>query len=78
MNLLPAFLLCGENDSPAVSEGVPALYRSIRHAGGSAEMHILTGVGHGFGIRDNNPRAVANWPTLFYDWLDARHMLMNR
>jgi acetyl esterase/lipase len=74
----PAFLLCGENDSPAIADGVPALYGAIRHAGGSAEMHIFGGVGHGFGIRDNNPRAVAHWPSLFYDWLDARGILMSR
>jgi endo-1,4-beta-xylanase len=71
----PAFLLCGENDAPAISDGVPALYGAVRRAGGSAEMHILTGAGHGFGIRDDNPPAVAGWPWLFYDWLDARHML---
>ncbi len=74
----PAFLLCGENDSPAISEGVAGLYTAIRHAGGSAEMHVLAGVGHGFGIRDSNPRAVANWPSLFYDWLDARGILVSR
>jgi len=74
----PAFLLCGENDSPAISESVPELYSAIRRAGGSAEMHILGGVGHGFGMRDDNPRAVASWPSLFYDWLDARGILMSR
>ena len=73
----PAFLLCGEQDS-AIAEGVPELYRAIRRAGGSAEMHILTGVGHGFGIRDNNPPAVASWPAVFYDWLGARGMLVTR
>jgi acetyl esterase/lipase len=74
----PAFLLCGEKDSPAIADGVPALYRLIRQAGGSAEMHVLAGVGHGFGIRDTNPRAVAAWPSLFYDWLDARGLLAPR
>jgi acetyl esterase/lipase len=74
----PAFLLCGANDSPAISEGVPALFLAIKRAGGSAEMHILTGVGHGFGIRDNNPPAVANWTSLLYDWLEARGIVTRR
>jgi acetyl esterase/lipase len=73
----PAFLLCGANDSPAIADGVLALYGSIRRAGGSAEMHVLGGAGHGFGIRDNNPPAIAAWPAMFYDWLDAQHMLMH-
>jgi len=72
----PAFLLCGDSDIPAISDGAPSLYRAIRQAGGSAELHVLAGVGHGFGIRDNNPPAVAVWISLFYNWLDARHMLV--
>ncbi|HEX4561776.1 MAG TPA: alpha/beta hydrolase [Gemmatimonadales bacterium] len=70
----PAFLLCGEKDS-AIAEGLPVLYGSWRQAGASAEMHILTGAGHGFGIRDNNAPGIALWTTLWYDWLDARGML---
>lgn len=69
--LPPAFLLCGESDSPEIANGVPALYQSLKAAGGSAELHILARVGHGFGIRDSNPPAVANWTMTFYDWLDA-------
>ena len=71
----PAFLLCGEDDAPAISEGVPELYLDLKRAGASAELHVLTGVGHGFGIRDGNPPAVSNWTSLFYQWLDARGLL---
>jgi endo-1,4-beta-xylanase len=71
----PAFLLCGDRDIPAISDSLPSLYGQIRRAGGFAELHVLAGVGHGFGIRDNNPPAVANWISLFYDWLEARGML---
>ena len=42
---------------------------------GALELHILTGTGHGFGMRDDNPLPVSNWITLFYDWRDARGML---
>lgn len=70
----PAFLLVGENDS-AVAGRVTALFGAIRQAGGSAELHVLAGAGHGFGIRDSNPPAIAAWPSLFYNWLGARGML---
>lgn len=68
----PVFLLCGELDGPAIADSLPALYEAIRHAGGSAELHVLTGVGHGFGIRESNPPAVAQWPALFIAWLRAK------
>jgi endo-1,4-beta-xylanase len=71
----PVFLLCGADDGPAIAEGVPTLYLALKHAGVSAEMHILAGTGHGFGMRDSNPAAVRFWPTLFFNWLDARGML---
>jgi endo-1,4-beta-xylanase len=70
--------MCGEKDSPAISEGLPELYLTIKHAGVPVEMHILAGVGHGFGVRDNNPRPVAGWTSLLYDWLDARGFLAGR
>ena len=70
----PAFLMCGERDS-AIAEWLPRLYGDLRHAGASAELHVLAGAGHGFGIRDNNPPAIAIWTTLWYDWLDSQGML---
>jgi hypothetical protein len=54
---------------------LPELYLALKRAGASAELHVLTGVGHGFGIRDSNPPAVAGWTSLFYEWLRARHYL---
>jgi endo-1,4-beta-xylanase len=71
----PAFLLCGENDRPDISEGLAQLYLAFKRAGAPVELHILTGTGHGFGIRDDNPPAVSHWISLFYDWLDARALL---
>jgi endo-1,4-beta-xylanase len=71
----PAFLLCGENDDPAIAQALPELYLAFKHAGASAELHVLTGAGHGFGIRDSNPPSVAQWPSLFYQWLGARGFL---
>jgi endo-1,4-beta-xylanase len=66
----PAFLACGANDRPAVSEGLPELYINMKHAGTPAELHVFFGFGHGFGIRTTNPSNVAEWPDLFYRWLE--------
>ncbi|HWA91051.1 MAG TPA: alpha/beta hydrolase [Rhizomicrobium sp.] len=73
-NLPPAFLLCGADDSdgPNISEGVPALYLALKHAGGSPEMHILSKTGHGFGMRDANGASIQEWPVLFLDWLQGQ------
>jgi endo-1,4-beta-xylanase len=67
----PAFLLCGAADSPEIAEGVPSLFLALKRAGGSAEMHVLAGAGHGFGLRDTNPAGVAIWPQLFSNWLQT-------
>jgi hypothetical protein len=40
-----------------------------------SELHVLTGVAHGFGMRWSNPAAVAAWPKMFLDWLDALDLL---
>jgi acetyl esterase/lipase len=70
-----AFLLCGEQDSPAIAQGVPNLFLALKSAGASAELHVIAGIGHGFGIRADNPAAVAQWPWLFYRWLEGRSLL---
>lgn len=67
----PAFLLCGAADSPEIAEGVPSLFLALKQAGGSPEMHVLAGAGHGFGMRDTNPAGVAIWPVLFVNWLQT-------
>jgi acetyl esterase/lipase len=71
----PAFLACGANDAPRVSEGVPQLYLTMKHAGTPVEMHVFAGFGHGFGIRAKNPANVIEWPVLFYSWLESSGFL---
>jgi endo-1,4-beta-xylanase len=74
----PAFMLCGENDRPTISEDLPRLYLSFKAAKVPAELHVFTGVGHGFGIRPTMSPAVAVWPTLFTNWLVSRKLLTPR
>jgi len=68
----PAFLLCGADDQPAISQGLAKLYVALRRAGVHAEIHIYDGVGHGFGMRPGDTGAAAQWPQRFLDWLDQQ------
>lgn len=71
----PAFLLAGENDFPSISEGVARTYLDMLAADVPVELHVLTGVPHGFGMRWHNTPAVAAWPDMFLRWLGALGML---
>jgi len=72
----PAFLLGGEKD--AISKGLPQRYLELEKAGVPAELHMLAGAPHGFGIRQSNPPHVAIWPQLFVNWLEAEGFLKGR
>ena len=69
----PSFFIFGDNDS--VVKGQGDRYRQLRALGVAAEIHVLSGVGHGFGIRSTNPPHVAIWPQLFVNWLEASGFL---
>jgi acetyl esterase/lipase len=74
----PAFLICGENDRPDISQGLADLYLSLKRLGVSAELHIYAGAGHGFGMRPTNPAPISNWPELFLEWLAGRGLLKQK
>ncbi|HTR40872.1 MAG TPA: alpha/beta hydrolase [Pseudomonadales bacterium] len=65
----PAFLVCGANDRPDISEGLPNVYLEFKKDKVPVELHIYGGVGHGFGVRPSNKGVVAEWPELFDEWL---------
>jgi acetyl esterase/lipase len=71
----PAFLLCGENDRPDISQGLPELFLAMKRAGIPAEIHVYAGIGHGFGLRSTNVGPVAEWPSRFLEWLNAQGFL---
>ncbi|MHB1022684.1 MAG: alpha/beta hydrolase [Acidobacteriaceae bacterium] len=71
----PAFLACGANDRPGISEGLPELYLAMKRLGVPAELHVFAGVGHGFGMRSTNTGNVTTWPELFYGWLGTSGFL---
>ncbi len=70
-----AFLLCGYDDNPVISEGVAKAYLRFHQVGVPAELHIYSGVGHGFGLRERNHGAFASWPDRLLDWLGASGFL---
>jgi len=71
----PAFMVCGYDDQPGISEGLARVYLLFKHAGVPAELHIYTGIGHGFGIRASNHTPSAAWPERFREWLADRGLL---
>jgi acetyl esterase/lipase len=71
----PAFLACGEDDRQNISQGLPELYLAMKRAGASAELHVYTKTGHGFGVRATNHGESAGWIAQFYQWLDTRGFL---
>ncbi len=71
----PAFLVCGYDDAPAMSEGLARVYVRFKEAGVPAELHIFTGAGHGFGLRATNHFPAGAWPERFREWLAERGFL---
>ena len=69
-NSPPVFLACGNQDRTDISEGLATIYLKFKHANVPAELHIYSGVGHGFGLRPGNTGPVSKWPDLFAGWLD--------
>ncbi|MGI8636223.1 MAG: alpha/beta hydrolase [Segetibacter sp.] len=68
-NAPPLFIAGGFKDVPAIAEGMANIYLKYKQAGVPAELHIYSGVGHGFGISKTNQGAVAHWPDRFMEWL---------
>ena len=70
-----AFLACGGNDRPDISQGLAELYLALSRLHVSTELHIYAGIGHGFGVRKTNPAPVSGWTSLFLDWMSAQGLL---
>ena len=70
-----AFMVCGYGDRQNISEGLPELYLIFKRAGASAELHIYSGAGHGFGLREINKSPAGAWPMRFEEWLRDRKFL---
>jgi acetyl esterase/lipase len=62
----PLFILCAADDP--ISTGSPDLYRAWRAAGLSAELHVYSKGGHGFGMVQKG-LPVNSWIERFCDWM---------
>jgi acetyl esterase/lipase len=71
----PAFLACGADDRPDISEGLPALYLRFKKEGVPVELHVYAKVAHGFGYRPERPSASSSWPERFRDFLAYQKFL---
>ena len=72
----PAFLACSANDRKDISEGLAEVYLRFKRAGASAELHVYSSGGHGFGLRAANKGALAGWSDRFVEWMDSRSLLV--
>jgi endo-1,4-beta-xylanase len=73
----PAFLSCAYDDKPETVANLTNLFLQLRQAGVSAELHIYSAGGHGYGVRQL-PLAVSGWPVRFLDWMGDRGLLRKR
>ncbi len=71
----PAFIALGENDRPDISLGMAQLYLKYKEAQVPCELHIYSGVGHGFGYRPDAKTQVNQWPERVREWLITRKLL---
>ena len=69
----PVFLAAGGDDT--VSASYPEVYRTLKDAGVPAELHIYSGVAHGFGMQRAISLAAAGWPDRLWDWMFDRGLL---
>jgi len=62
----PIFIACAADDRIAANS--PDIFKAWREAGKSAELHIYSKGGHGFGMAPGN-MPVNTWIDRFYEWL---------
>lgn len=67
------FLVHAAND-PVPADNSVLLYRALRKAGVSAELHVYATGGHGFGLRSSD-QPCCHWPDRCTDWLRSQGLL---
>ncbi len=71
----PTFLAQANDDPGSLAEGSTLAFLALRRAKVSAELHIYSTGGHGFGLRPNATQAPGDWPGRAELWLRARGLL---
>ncbi len=70
----PPTFLAISNDDRNGSENAVYLYLALKKAGVSAELHVFSEGGHGYGIRPS-PGPHATWPARLADWMTFKGYL---
>src|SRR5690242_11529215 len=71
----PLFLVQADDDKTVPTpENSVRMYEAWHRAGISAELHIYSRGGHGFGMKKRG-LPVDTWPARWIDWLRAQHVL---
>ena len=68
----PTFIAQANDDPGSLAEGSALTFLTLRNAKVSAELHIYSTGGHGFGLRPNATQAPGDWPGRAELWLKAR------
>ncbi len=71
----PTFLAQANDDPGSLAEGSTLAFLALRKAKVSAELHIYSTGGHGFGLRPNDTQAPGDWPGRAELWLKAHGLL---
>jgi endo-1,4-beta-xylanase len=74
-NSPPAFLACGINDRPDISEGLAQVYLRFKAVKVPCELHIYSGTGHAFAYRPTSTSPANGWLVRFEEWLQASKLL---
>jgi acetyl esterase/lipase len=74
----PTFLAAGYGDRQNISEGLAEFYLKCKRAGVSAELHMYSGAGHGFGLRDTNKSPSGAWIARFHEWMADQKLFAKR
>ena len=71
----PTFIAQANDDPGSLAEGSTLAFLALRKAKVSAELHIYSTGGHGFGLRPNGTQAPGDWPGRAELWLKARKLM---
>jgi acetyl esterase/lipase len=71
----PTFLAQAYDDKGSLAEGSTLAFLALRKAKVSAELHIYSTGGHGFGMRANDTQAPGDFPGRLELWLKTRGLM---
>lgn len=70
----PPMFFAHANDDPISSASSAAMYLALKRAGVSAELHIYSSGGHGFGLRPTT-QPCSTWPQRCEEWMRSQGIL---